>query len=343
MHRLLLIPCLAILCAGTVPAAEMIPGLVGEYYSMPEGVEDFPTIPESTKPVIKRADKTVNFDCGEEVLPGTQLTDRVYVRWTGTVRPPAAGKFTFYTESDDGSRLFINGKQVVSNGGLHGMEEQSGEVELKAGDNELKLEFFENDGGAGCKLFWSNADFEKTIVPASALFHSTDVLPAPAPLQPLPAASDRKPGLLGEYFQLSEDAGDRVPSLDASTKPAVKRVDATVDVFSGEDAWPGTQLTDNIYIRWTGVVRAPKDGRYTFITESDDGSWLTIGGVEVADNGGAHAMQESSGIIDLKAGDHLLRLDYREMGGEAGCKLMWITPGGEKEIIPASALLHPEK
>ncbi len=339
----LLLPCLAALAFTQLPAAEMIPGLVGEYYSMPDGLEDFPTIPDSTKPVIKRMDRNINVDSTEDAWPKTQLVDRFYIRWTGVIRPPSAGKYTLYTESDDGSRVFVNGKLVVNNGGLHGMEEQSGQVELKAGDNEIKVEFFENDGGAGCKLFWSNADFEKTIIPASAFFHSSDVLPAPAPLQPLPEASDRKPGLLGEYFQLSEDAGDRVPSLDASTKPAVKRIDATVDVWAGEDAWPGTQLTDNFYIRWTGIIRVPKDGVYTFVTESDDGSWLTIGGVDVIDNGGAHAMQEASGQIALKAGDHLLRLDYREMGGEAGCKLLWTVPGGEKQIIPASALFHPEK
>lgn len=343
MRRACLLPCLATLLCSALGAAEMIPGLVGEYYSRPDGIEDFPTISADTKPVIKRADKTVNFDVGEEALPGTQLTDRIYIRWTGVVRIAAAGKYTFYTDSDDGSRLFIDGKQVVDNNGLHGMEEKSGEVQLTPGDHTLKLEYFENDGGAGCRLSWSYTDVEKTVIPAGVLFHSTDDLPAPAALEPLPASSDNKPGLLGEYFQLGEDSGDKIPTLPAETKPALKRVDAKVDVSVGEEAWTGTQLTDNFYIRWTGIVRVPKDGTYTFTTESDDGSVLTVGGVEVADNRGAHAMQEAGGTVALKAGDHLLRLDYREIGGEAGCKLLWTIPGGEKEIIPASALFHPEK
>src|SRR5205085_5881427 len=64
------------------------------------------------------------------------------------------GNYTFFLESDDGSRLFIDGKQVVDNGGLHAMEEKSGEVELKAGEHVLKIEFFENEVDAGCKFSW---------------------------------------------------------------------------------------------------------------------------------------------------------------------------------------------
>jgi len=67
--------------------------------------------------------------------------------------------------------LFIDGKQVVDNGGLHPMEEKSGQVDLKAGDHALKLEFFENEGDAGCKFSWQPPGQDKEIVPGAVLSH----------------------------------------------------------------------------------------------------------------------------------------------------------------------------
>ncbi len=151
--------------------AVMKPGLLGEYFEFPDGISDFPVVDAGTKPAVSRVDATINIEDSEDAVPGTTLSDHFYVRWTGVVRVPKDGKYTFTTNSDDGSRLFINDKEVVDNGGEHPMEEKSGEVDLKAGDHKLKLEFFENEGGAGCILLWSTAGADPVVVPASALFH----------------------------------------------------------------------------------------------------------------------------------------------------------------------------
>ena len=70
-----------------------------------------------------------------------------------------------------GSPVFIDGKQVVDNGGAHGMEEVSGNLDLTTGNHALKVEFFEKDIDAGCKLSWQSEKIEKQIVPAEVLFH----------------------------------------------------------------------------------------------------------------------------------------------------------------------------
>ena len=150
--------------------AELEPGLVGNYYNIGEEVGDFPDVKDK-KPVKTKVDKDINIDSTEEGFNGTDLIDQFYVVWTGVIKAEKDGKYKFSTESDDGSRVFIDGKQVVDNGGLHAMEEKEGEVELKAGNHELKVEFFENGGGAGCKLSWEPAGGAKEIVPAKVLFH----------------------------------------------------------------------------------------------------------------------------------------------------------------------------
>jgi len=62
----------------------------------------------------------------------------------------------------------------VDNGVLHAMEEKSGEIELEAGDVEIKLELFENEGDVGLKLLWEGPDLSKRIIPPEALFHKKD-------------------------------------------------------------------------------------------------------------------------------------------------------------------------
>ena len=147
------------------------PGLVGRYYQMPGSLEDFPSLPAGQKPSVERVDKEINFASRLEAFPGTKLVDNFYVNWTGVIRIPKNGGYTFYLESDDGSRLFIDGKQVVDHGGTHEMNEMSGRAELKAGDHEIKVEFFDAEEEAGCILSWKTAGRTKEVVPASVLFH----------------------------------------------------------------------------------------------------------------------------------------------------------------------------
>lgn len=153
---------------------EMRPGLVAEFFNIGKPMEQFPAIAADRKPDLRRIDPKINYEQTSETFPGTDMADHFYVRWTGKVRISKDSKYTFFTESDDGSRLWIDGKVIVDNGGLHAMEEKSGEVELKAGDHDLKLELFENDGDVGCKLSWETSSTAKEILPDSALIHKKD-------------------------------------------------------------------------------------------------------------------------------------------------------------------------
>ena len=160
-----------LLLAGSAWAGdEPEPGLLCEFYNLGQELSDFPDV-KDLKAAKTWFDKEVNVDAGDSAWPGTDLSDYFYIRWTGVLRIAKDGKYKFYTESDDGSRLYIDGKQVVDNGGLHAAEERSGEVELSAGDHELKLEFFENTGEASCKLSWQAPAGLKELVPARVLFH----------------------------------------------------------------------------------------------------------------------------------------------------------------------------
>ncbi len=89
----------------------------------------------------------------------------------GMIKVPADGEYTFFTQSDDGTRLFIGGKKVVENGGTHGMVERSGKITLKAGMHPFRLIFFDGGGGFGLRAFWQGPGISKQDIPATALFH----------------------------------------------------------------------------------------------------------------------------------------------------------------------------
>jgi len=182
---------LALLAAPAVPEGrpdreELASGLVGEYFHVGQPLADFPEIGANQKPLFRRVDRQVNFECADEKFGDAKLREYFFIRWTGLLRVPRDGKYRFFTLSDDGSRLYIGGKLVVDNGGLHAMSESVGEVELRTGDHPIRIDFFENSGVAGCVVSWLQPGQDKEVIPAGSLFHPKDRTP--------PEARDRKDG-----------------------------------------------------------------------------------------------------------------------------------------------------
>ncbi len=84
------------------------------------------------------------------------------MRWSGYLTVPKTGDYTFYVTSDDGSRVFVNGKMVVDHWGHHELSEKSGTVSLSAGEHEIHVDYYEEDGWAGAHLEWSGPGIERT-------------------------------------------------------------------------------------------------------------------------------------------------------------------------------------
>lgn len=73
--------------------------------------------------------------------------DRFGFVFMGYLDIEEAGRYKFHTASDDGSRLWIDGKRIVDNDGLHGVVRKSGEVDLKSGMHTVRVDYFEKTGG----------------------------------------------------------------------------------------------------------------------------------------------------------------------------------------------------
>jgi beta-glucosidase len=140
-----------------IPAAALTPppghaghGLLAEYFV---GTERAGT------PKLVRVDATVDFHW-ELAAPGPGIPeDRFSARWTGKLTPPKSGVYALALRSDDGSRLYIDGKLVVDDWGDHPPTLKTVQIELVGGNSyDLRLEYFEGILGASVELLWQRAE-----------------------------------------------------------------------------------------------------------------------------------------------------------------------------------------
>jgi subtilisin family serine protease len=140
--------------------------------------------------------------------------DNVGALFTGYIRIPADSMYTFFTNSDDGSKLWIGDTLVVNNDGLHGMQERSGEIGLRAGTHAFKVEFFENGGGAGLIVSFQSAELSKRVIPSTILRR--------------PCAADFNADGFVDFF----DFDDFVACFDGSQCPLGQNDDFNTDGFA---------------------------------------------------------------------------------------------------------------
>ena len=103
----------------------------------------------------------------------SRFADYWSVRHTGAITIPESGEWTFYLNSDDGTKLWIDDVEVVDNQGEHSMREVSGSTNLTAGVHDFHTEFFEWGGWAGFTLSWQGPNQSKQVVPPSAFTRGT--------------------------------------------------------------------------------------------------------------------------------------------------------------------------
>jgi hypothetical protein len=98
------------------------------------------------------------------------VNDNFAFRFSGEIQIDTAGTYDFFTRSDDGSQLFIDGQLVVDNNGLHGMRERSGEIDLTSGRHEIVITYFERTGAENLLVSYEGPGIGKQAIPESLFF-----------------------------------------------------------------------------------------------------------------------------------------------------------------------------
>ncbi|HEY6915100.1 MAG TPA: PA14 domain-containing protein, partial [Paludibacter sp.] len=116
----------------------------------------------------------VDFNWGNGNADPMLKADKTSMRWTGQIKPNYSEKYTFYIDSDNGRRLWINNQLVIDKWISDWGTEYSGTIDLEAGKKyDIKVEYFEEIGGASIRLRWSCPSQIKQIVPQANLFSNS--------------------------------------------------------------------------------------------------------------------------------------------------------------------------
>jgi cytochrome c2 len=104
-------------------------------------------------------------------LSPKKRNEQIAFRYTGILKVPKDDLYTFFLVSDDGSRLWIDGRLVVDDDGVHAPTEKSGKLELKAGDHTIAVSFFNEYAGGELAVTWQPQGMPRKPIPASLLSH----------------------------------------------------------------------------------------------------------------------------------------------------------------------------
>ena len=141
-------------------------GLAGAYYS-----NQLMTF--TNPPTLVRTDATVNFDWGSGSPDPSISVGEFTVMWTGAVQPQFNEIYTFYTTTEDGVRLWVNGQLIVDEWINQPATEWSGSIALPAGRQvPITMEYYQDNGVASASLAWSSPSTAKSIIPQSQLYPS---------------------------------------------------------------------------------------------------------------------------------------------------------------------------
>ena len=143
-------------------------GLRGEYFNN----IDF------TDSALIRTDSTVNFNWGSGSPDAAIASNTFSTRWTGQIESRYTETYTFRTTTDDGVRLWVNDRLIIDAFIDQAPTSYEGTIDLVAGEKtDIRLEYYENGGGAVARLFWSSDSQDLEIVPQSQLYSSDTSVP----------------------------------------------------------------------------------------------------------------------------------------------------------------------
>jgi len=128
-----------------------------------------------------RVDSSINFNWATAKPNNTNvnIADNFSASWSGFVAPLYSETYTFYTQADEGVRLWVDGKLLIDKWSIsNAVVENSATITLAAGKlYSIRLEYFEQSGNASVALLWSSATQQKSVIPSSQLLadEPTDV------------------------------------------------------------------------------------------------------------------------------------------------------------------------
>jgi hypothetical protein len=307
-------------------------GLQGQYYNDGSGAV-YPLANPFTGSAALTRIETVDFNWGGN-SPGSGVNvDNFSTKWTGQVKAPVSGSYTFSVTADDGVRLFLSGAKVIE-----GWKDQSATTytctaTLAAGTlYNIELHYYEHGDTSRCQLHWSYPGQPDQAIPQSQLS---------------PPAGQTTGTLTREVW--TGVTGASVSNIPTGLAP---NYTGALTSFEAPGNW-----ADNYGTRVRGYITAPATGNYRFWIASDNASelWLSTDSNPVNKRriarviGSTNSRQwtkesnQRSAAISLVQGQrYYVEALQKEGTGGDNLAVSWAKPGqsssAPSEIVPGAVL-----
>ena len=147
-----------------LPAKKVNPKKNGVKYTYYEG--EFKSIDEiKAKGVKKGSGMMSNF-----IVDEAPAEDHYAYEFTSYLNIPETAVYRFFINSDDGAKLYIDGKLIIDNDGSHSAARKGQKVALKKGFHEIKIEYFEDYMGQELKVRMLSRNMPEQLIPDNMLY-----------------------------------------------------------------------------------------------------------------------------------------------------------------------------
>ena len=285
-------------------------GLLGLYFS----TTNFNGVP------VIRLDEILDFDWRDQAPIMGVPKDHFTVRWMGELEAPTTDNYTIYFKSDEGSRIYFDGKLACDRWGHRTYEETNVTVSFKAGArHRVQIEYVDSFGDARAQLSWSTPFMPKTIIPRDRMY--------PASFDPVHKAEIAgTEGLLATYYNSQN-----------FTSYSFTRVDPQID-FDWRGDFPAPGISSNQFsVRWSGHLRITNSGEYTFYILAGRPIRFFLNDKLMNDPWRTEPQKMCTAL--LRAGERCtVRLELSGTNAAVGAQLLWSGPGIEKTVVPRQHL-----
>ncbi|MEZ4964416.1 MAG: family 16 glycoside hydrolase [Saprospiraceae bacterium] len=148
--------------------AEMLPGLLTKIYSIKSPTSTLNSVNFNATPVETAVAGLV--DAGPTEF--SPYKENFALSLSGYLFLDKDDNVLLQLNSDDGSRLYLDGQLLIDNDGNHGMEPKEAEVALRGGYHALRIDYYQGGGGRGLQLKWARSDDPKfRVIPEVNFSH----------------------------------------------------------------------------------------------------------------------------------------------------------------------------
>jgi hypothetical protein len=195
-------------------------------------------------PILTQIENSIDHNWGGDAI-AAGLSDSVSARWTADLEVPFSETYQLITTSDDGVRLWLDGKPLINHWNNHGSTDDAATVDLIGGQvYRLQMEYYENTGSAVAILSWQSPSIQRQVIPAGPL-----LLPLRA-TTPYPA---NKAADVPQTLELHWSPGDNATHHDvyfSDNAQAVADADTmATGVYRGQQAG-GSMVYDLGTLEW---------------------------------------------------------------------------------------------